>query len=189
MPAPVNDQEVVERRGPSPSLLELELRNQMLDIDKRIAMLHVEEYRRLLLRVCLGGGHPPAAAEPLGLPEPGRYPALLPAPAAGGSSQAVVTQAAAWPIGPPEAEAVAAAATGPRQSVVAPVPVVPQAGPGVTPTSCRPALPSTLTPLSSQLDSGGVSGRGRGHGRGRGRGCTGYAIVATSPTQPPLVCN
>jgi len=187
MPAPVSDQEVVERRGPSPSLLELELRNQMLEIDKRIAMLHVEEYRRLLLFACLGGGHPPAAAEPLGLPELGRYPALLPAPAAGGSSQAVVAQAAAWPIGPPEAEAVAAAATGPRQSDVVPVPVAP--GPGATPTSCRPALPSTLTPLSSQLDSGGVSRRGRGHGRGRGRGYTGYANVAASPTQPRLVCN
>ena len=220
MPAPVNanDQEVpvVERRleGPAPSdgetLLKLELRSRMLEIDKRIAMLQAEEYRRLLLSAAvLGGGggggggelSPAAAlAEPLGLPEPRRCPASLPAAAptggpSGSSSQALVAQAARWPLGPPSA--VAAATTGPRQSDVVPPqpPQVPVAsGPGATPTtgSCQPALPSTLPPLSSQLDAGDVSGRStRGRGRGRGRGRTGYANVATSSTRTRsrLVCN
>ena len=201
---------MVERRleGPSPeseSLLKLELRSRMLEIDKRIAMLQAEEYRRLLLSAAVlgGGGEPLSAAvlaePPLGLPEPRRCLALLPAAAptggpSGSSSQALMAQAAPWPLGPPSA--VAAAATGPRESdVVPPPPLVPVAsGLGATPTtgSCHLALPSTLPPLSSQLDSGDVSGsstRGRGKGRGRGRGRTGYANVATSSTESRLVCN
>ena len=88
MPALVNDQEVVvvERRlggGPSPSRLELGLRNQMLEIDKHIAVLHIEEYRRLM-GAYLGGGV--LAAEPLiGRPpaEPGPraiIPGVTPCP-------------------------------------------------------------------------------------------------------------
>ena len=183
---------VVERGrlgGPGPSRLELGLRNQVLEIDKHIAMMHIEEYRKLL-GACFGGGI--LAGESLinigigRLPEhspagpPGRsYPALLPAPAPGSSSQALVAQPAALLGGPPVAVEV-------RQpdAVLSSVPAVP--GP-CAPTSSRPATPSSLT----RLNSGGVSGRarGRGHGQGRGRGRTDYQNVATWPTQPRLVCN